>query len=70
MRSARLEEVREALCALVAVIGTAGERAGRPRSDSSDEVGSALIMAAERSEGTVARQRDRGLDEGSARPMT
>ena len=59
----------DALSALVAVIGTAGQRAGRPRSDPSDEVGRALIMAAERSEGTVARRRDRGLDEGSARPM-
>jgi hypothetical protein len=53
-----------------AVIGTEGQRAGRPRSGSSDEVGRALIMAAERSEGTVARERDRGLDEGSARPMS
>jgi len=39
-------------------------------SNSSDEVGRALTMAAERSEGTGGRQRDRGFDEGSVWPMT
>jgi hypothetical protein len=41
------EGVPFALCALVAVIGTAGQRAGRPRSDLSDEVGRALMIPAE-----------------------
>jgi hypothetical protein len=36
----------DALSALVAVIGTAGQRAGRPRSESSDEVGRTLLMFA------------------------
>jgi hypothetical protein len=63
----------------LAVLGRAGgaecghrrecERAGRPRAESRPEGDRALIMATERSEGTVACQRDRGLDEGSARPM-
>ena len=36
----------EALNALVAVIGTAGQRAGRPRRDPSDEGGRTLLMFA------------------------
>jgi hypothetical protein len=41
-----VEGVSEALCALVAVIGTAGQRAGRPSGDLSREGGRALLMFA------------------------
>jgi len=50
-----------ALCALVAVIGTAGRRAGRPSGESSREGGRTPILLAERSK--RARQRSSAASE-------
>jgi hypothetical protein len=50
-----VEGVSVALCALVAVIGTEGQRAGRPSGDVSREGGRTPIMLAERPKG--ARER-------------